>query len=179
MKRRLDTHLYYITVEDESLLGETFPQFGDDTYAIAYKVVDTEDVFVTTAETKDAMDRHDVPYAHLADEDGIRLSVLHSTLSTEELGEFEDPLKALALAYRAIGLACVGINGDAKPDFSDGVDKYSYFTAPAGHTFIWRLFTEREEAIAYMAERFAGDDSAAEWAETLPLKSSSELVSYH
>ncbi len=179
MKRRLDTHLYYITVEDESLLGETFPQFGDDTYAIAYKVVDTEDVFVTTAETKDAMDRHDVPYAQLADEDGIRLSVHHSPLSSEELGEFEDPLKALALACRAIGLVCVGINGDGKPDFSDGVEKYSYFTAPAGHTFLWRLFTEREEAIAYMAERFAGDAAAAEWAETLPLASSEELVSYH
>ncbi len=179
MKRRLDTHLYYITVEDESLLGEVFPRFEDDTYAIAYKVLDTDDVFVTTAETKDAMDRHDVPYAHLADEDGIRLAVHHSALSSEELGEFEDSLKALALAYRAIGLACVGINGDAKPDFSDGVEKYSYFTAPAGHTFLWRLFTEREEAIAYMAERFADDDSAAEWAETLPLTSSAELVSYH
>ncbi len=179
MKRRLDTRLYYITVEDESLLGEVFPRFEDDTYAIAYKVTDTDDVFVTTAETKDAMDRHDVPYAHLADEDGIRLSVHHSTLSSEELADFEDSLKALALAYRAIGLVCVGINGDSKPDFSDGVEKYSYFTAPAGHTFIWRLFTERKEAIAYVAERFAGDASAAEWAETLPLASASELVSYH
>jgi hypothetical protein len=179
MKRRLDTHLYYFTVEDESLLGEVFPRFEDDTYAIAYKVADTDDVFVTTAETKEAMDRHDVPYAHLADEDGIRLSVLHSALSSEELGEFEDSLKALALAYRAIGLACVGVNGNSKPDFSDGVEKYSYFTAPAGHTFLWRLFTEREEAIKYMAERFADNDAAVEWAESLPLASSEELVSYH
>jgi hypothetical protein len=179
MKRRLDTHLYYFTVEDESLLGEVFPRFEDDTYAIAYKVADTDDVFVTTAETKEAMDRHDVPYAHLADEDGIRLSVHHSALSSEELGDFEDSLKALALAYRAIGLACVGVNGNSKPDFSDGVEKYSYFTAPAGHTFLWRLFTDREEAIQYMAERFAGNEDAAEWAETLPLASSEELVSYH
>ena len=51
MKRRLDTRLYYFTVEDESLLGEVFPRFEDDTYAIAYKVADTDDVFVTTAET--------------------------------------------------------------------------------------------------------------------------------
>ena len=179
MKRRLDTRLYYFTVEDESLLGEVFPRFEDDTYAIAYKVADTDDVFVTTAETKEAMDRHDVPYARLADEDGIRLSVLHSALSNEELGEFEDSLKALALAYRAIGLACVGVNGNSKPDFSDGVEKYSYFTAPAGHTFLWRLFTDREEAIQYMAERFADNDSAVEWAESLPLASSEELVSYH
>ena len=179
MKRRLDTRLYYFTVEDESLLGEVFPRFEDDTYAIAYKVVGTDDVFVTTAETKDAMDRHDVPYTQLAEEDGIRLAVFHSALSNEELGEFEDPLKALALAYRAIGMACVGVNGNSKPDFSDGVEHYSYFTAPAGHTFLWRLFTEREEAIQYVAERYSDDDEAVEWAETLPLVSSGELKSYH
>ncbi len=179
MKRRLDTHLYYFTVEDESLLGEVFPTFEDDTYAIAYKVVGTDDVFVTTAETKDAMDRHDVPYTQLAEEDGIRLSIHHSSLSSEELADFEDSLKALALAYRAIGMVCVGVNGNSKPDFSDGVQNYSYFTAPAGHTFLWRLFTDREEAIEYVAARFAGDDEAAEWAETLPLTSSAELASYH
>ena len=179
MKRRLDTRLYYFTVEDESLLGEVFPRFEDDIYAIAYKVVGTDDVFVTTAETKDAMDRHDVPYNHLADEDGTRLSVYHSALSNEELGEFEDSLKALALAYRAIGMACVGVNGNSKPDFSDGVEHYSYFTAPAGHTFLWRLFTDRDEAIAYMAERYVGDEVAAEWAEQLQLSTSAELTSYH
>ncbi len=179
MKRRLDTHLYYFTVEDESLLGEVFPKFEDDTYAIAYKVVGTEDVFVTTAETKAAMERHDVPYTYLAEEDGIRLAVHHSALSNEELGDFDDSLKALALACRAIGMVCVGVNGNSKPDFSDGVKNYSYFTAPAGHTFLWRLFTDRDEAIEYVAERFAEDAEAAEWAETLPLASSTELVSYH
>ena len=179
MKRRLDTRLYYFTVEDESLLGEAFPKFEDDAYAIAYKVVGTDDVFVTTAETKDAMDRNDVPYTQLAEEDGIRLSVHHSALSGEELGDFEDPLKALALAYRAIGMLCVGVNGNSKPDFSDGVKNYSYFTAPAGHTFIWRLFSEREEAVEYVAERFGDDEAATEWAETLPLANSAELVSYH
>ncbi|MEM7583377.1 MAG: hypothetical protein AAF560_08365 [Acidobacteriota bacterium] len=179
MKRRLDTHLYYFTVEDESLLGEVFPRFEDDTYAIAYKVVGTDDVFVTTAETKDAMDRHDVPYNHLAEEDGNRLAVFHSALSSEELTDYEDSLKALALAYRAIGMVCVGVNGNSKPDFSDGVKHYSYFTAPAGHTFLWRLFTERDEAVEYMNERFAEDSAAADWAQTLPLSSSSELVSYH
>ena len=76
-------------------------------------------------------------------------------------------------------MVCVGVNGSTpKPDFSDGVKKYSYFTAPAGHTFIWRLFTERDEAVEYVAAREIGDE-AAEWAQTLPLSSSSELVSYH
>ena len=179
MKRRLDTRLYYFTVEDESLLGETFPRFEDDTFAIAYKVVGTDDVFVTTAETKESMDRHDVPYSVLAEEDGIKIGVHHTTLSQEELGEFEDQLKALALAYRAIGMACVGVNGASKPDFSDGVQHYSYFTAPAGHTFIWRLFTEREEAVSYFKKRHDDDVEAIEWAETLPLDSAAELASYH
>ena len=54
-------------------------------------------------------------------------------------------------------MACVGVNGASKPDFSDGVQHYSYFTAPAGHTFIWRLFTEREEAVDYFKKRHDDD----------------------
>ena len=179
MKRRLDNRLYYFTVEDESLLAEAFPRFEDEIYAIAYKVLGTDDVFVTTADTKDAMDRHDVPFNCLAEEDGIRLALYHTSLSREELSEFEDALKALALAYRAIGMFCVGINGAANLDLSEGVRNYSYFTAPAGHTFIWRLFFQRDEAIAYIEQYHSDDDNAIEWAETLPLASSEELVSYH
>ena len=179
MKRRLNNHLYYFTVEDESLLGETFPRFEDDTYAIAFKVVGTDDVFVTTAETKEAMDRHDVPYNQLAQEDGIKLSIFHNALSSEELGDYEDHLKALALAYRAIGMACVGVNGSARPDFSEGVENYSYFTAPAGHTFLWRLFKERDEALTFVLKHYPDDSEAMEWAETIPLLSSEELVTYH
>ena len=33
-----------------------------DVFAITYKVTGTDDVFVTTAETRDAMNRHDIPY---------------------------------------------------------------------------------------------------------------------
>ena len=179
MKRRLDNRLYYFTVEDESLLGETFPRFEDDHYAIAFKVMDTDDVFVTTAETKEAMDRHDVPYNSLAHEDGIRIGVLHNLLSHEELGDYEEHLKALALAYRAIGMVCVGVNGAAKPDFSEGVENFSYFTAPAGHTFIWRLFRERAEAVKYIEKHHPDNDDAMEWATTLPLTSFEELASYH
>ncbi len=179
MKRRLDNRLYYFTVEDESLLAEVFPRFEDDTYAIAYKVQGTDDVFVTTSETKEAMDRHDVPCNYLADEDGIKISVYHSPLSHEELGDFEDALKALALAYRAIGMACVGVNGAAQLDLSKGAKNYSYFTAPAGHTFLWRLFTDRNDAVNYVEKHYSDDEGAREWAEGLPLKSSEELSSYH
>ena len=178
MKPRLDNRLYYFTVEDESLLGETFPRFGEDTYAIAYKVMGTEDVFVTTAETKDAMERHDVPYNRLAEEDGIRVAIHHTELSREELGDYEDALKALALAHRSIGLLCVGVNGD-KVDLSDGAKAYCYFTAPAGHTFLWRSFTSRDEAIQFVEERFAEDEEALEWAQSLPLESADLLVGYH
>lgn len=178
MKPRLDNRLYYFTVEDESVLGETFPRFGDDTYAIAYKVLGTDDVFVTTAETKDAMERHDVPYNRLAEEDGIRVSIHHTELSREELGDYEDALKALSLAYRSIGLICVGVNGD-KVELNDGVEHYCYFTAPAGHTFLWRSFGTREEAETFVAERLPGDDAAREWASSLPLDTFEQLVTYH
>src|SRR5687768_17869220 len=54
-----------------------------------------------SSETKDAMDRNDIPYNLLAEEDGSRIAVYHSPLSREELGDYEDALKALTLACRS------------------------------------------------------------------------------
>lgn len=179
MKRRLNSRLYYFTVEDESLLAEAFPRFEEDVYAIAYKLVGTDDVFVTTAETKEAMDRHDVPYNALASEDSNVVALHHNPLSREELAEYEDALKALALAYRAIGISCVGINGESSVKLADGSKRYTYFTAPAGHTFLWRLFYHRDEALSFLSEQLGDDDQAREWAESLPLDSAAQLASYH
>jgi hypothetical protein len=179
--RRLSTRLYYFTIEDESILAEAFSQLEKDVYAITYKVAGTEDVFVTTSETKDAMDRHDIPYNLLAEEDASRISVYHSPLSREELGDYEDAVKALALACRAIAVACVGVNGETNLgfDLSQGAKHYTYFTAPAGHTFIWRLFRERGEAVDFLNKLTAGEKKAVEWAESIPLNSIKELKSYH
>lgn len=181
MARRLMNRLYYFTIEDESILAESFAQLEKETYAITYKVTGTEDVFVTTAETKDALDRHDIPYNLLAEEDGAKIAVYHSPLSREELSEYEDAVKALALACRAIALACVGVNGESNLgfDLSNGSKSYTYFTAPAGHTFIWRLFYERDEAVSFLSRLTAGEKKAVEWAESIPLGSSKELKSYH
>lgn len=180
MKPRLNPHLYYFTVEDESLLAETLPRFEDDSHAIAFKVEGTDDVFVTTAETRNAMERHDVPFNQLAEEDGTRLGLHHTPLSREELADFEDGLRALTLAYRAIGMACVGVNGAAALDLEDGgVENYTYFTAPAGHTFLWRLVRSRDEARAFVEKQWGEDAAAMEWAESLPLASNEELASYH
>src|SRR5690349_22947712 len=115
--RRMINRLYYFTIEDESILAESFAQLDKEVYAITYKVVGTEDVFVTTSETKDALDRNDIPYNLLAEEDGAKISLYHSPLSREELGEFEDAVKALALACRAIAMACVGVNGESNLGF--------------------------------------------------------------
>lgn len=179
--RRIMNRLYYFTIEDESILAESFAQLEKETYAITYKVTGTEDVFVTTAETKDALDRHDIPYNLLAEEDGAKIAVYHSPLSREELGDYEDAIKALALACRAIALACVGVNGESNLgfDLSNGAKSYTYFTAPAGHTFIWRLFFERDEAVNFLSKLTGGEKKAVEWAESIPLGSSKELKSYH
>jgi hypothetical protein len=180
--RRMMNRLYYFTIEDESILAETFSQLEKEVYAIAYKVVGTEDVFVTTSETKDAMDRHDIPHNLLAEEDGSRIAVYHSPLSREELGDHEDALKALALAWRAVAVACVGVNGESNLGFdlsSNGSKSYTYFTAPAGHTFIWRLFRERDEAVDFLTKLTAGEKKAIEWAESIPLASAKDLKSYH
>jgi hypothetical protein len=179
--RRMMNRLYYFTVEDESILAESFSQLEPDTYAITYKVAGTEDVFVTTSETKDALDRRDIPYNLLAEEDGAKISIYHSPLSREELGDYEDAIKALALACRAIALACVGVNGESNLgfDLSNGAKSYTYFTAPAGHTFIWRLFRERQEAVDFLHKLTVGDKKAQEWADSIPLGSIKELKSYH
>jgi hypothetical protein len=181
MPRRMMNRLYYFTVEDESILAEAFSQLEKEVYAITYKVTGTEDVFVTTSETKDAMDRKDIPYNLLAEEDGSRISIFHSPLSREELAEYEDAIKALTLACRAIAVACVGVNGESNLgfDLSQGSKSYTYFTAPAGHTFIWRLFRERDEAVDFLHKLTAGEKKAVEWAESIPLGSVKELKSYH
>jgi hypothetical protein len=179
--RRLMNRLTYFTIEDESMLAEAFSEMDDDVFAITYKVAGTEDVFVTTAETREAMDRCDVPYNVLAEEDANRIAIYHSNLSREELGDYEDPLKALALAYRAVAIACVGVNGetDLGFDLSESTDLYTYFTAPAGHTFIWRIFRSRDEALDFLDKLTLGDRNAVAWAKAIPLASSDELASYH
>ena len=179
--RRMMSRLFYFTIEDEGMLAEAFANLASDTFAIAYKVAETDDVFVTTSETKEALDRNDVPYNLLAQEDSAKIALFHSPLSREELGDFEGPLKALALAYRAIALACVGVNGESDLgfDLSEGTKSYTYFTAPAGHTFIFRLFTDRSEASDFLDRLTIGDKRALEWAESIPLGSSQELVGYH
>ena len=181
MARNLMNRLFYFTVEDEGILAEAFSTIEKEVYAIAYKVTGTEDVFVMTRETKDAMDRHDVPYNLLAEEDSARIVLYHSPLSKEELSDYEAPLKALALANRAIGLACVGVNGETNLgfDLSKGPKQYAYFTAPAGHTFIMRLFHDRKDAVEFLTKFSAGDKRATEWAQAMPLASATELKSYH
>ena len=62
---------------------------------------------------------------------------------------------------------------------SGGAKSFTYFTAPAGHTFIWRLFRDRDEAVDFLTKLTAGDKKAIEWAESIPLGSSKELKSYH
>lgn len=179
--RHLMHPLYYFTIEDESMLAEAFAEFKADVFAITYKVAGTDDVFVMTHETRRALDAHDIPYNLLAEEDSTRVAIHHSPLSKEELGDHEDALKALALAYRAIAIACVGTNGetDLGFDLSKSAKSYTYFTAPAGHTFIWRLFEERTDAEVFLEKLTLSDKEAVGWAKSIPLATSHELVGFH
>lgn len=178
--RHLMNRLYYFTIEDESMLAESFAALDRDFYASAYKVDGTEDVFVTTQETKEALDRKDVAYTVLAEEETSEIALLHSERSQEELTDYEDSLKALALAYRAVAMVCVGRNGDRDLgfDLSDSIRKYTYFTAPAGHTYIWRIFPSRGETVEFVNKITAGDEDAVEWAESIPLESSDDLATF-
>src|ERR1044072_9264758 len=137
--RRMINRLYYFTIEDESILAESFAQLEKEVYAITYTL--------------------------LAEEDGARIAIYHSPLSREELGDYEDALKALALAWRAIAAACVGVNCEPNLGFdlrSHGAKSSTYFTAPAGHTFIWRLFRERDEAVDSLGKLTGQNKKAVE-----------------
>jgi hypothetical protein len=182
MAARQNSPLYYFTVEDESILAEAFSQLEEEGLVISYKVEDTESVFVTTADTREALDRHDVPHTLLAEEQASRISLYHSPLSREELGDYEDELKALALARRGIAMACVGVNGDSNLGFDigkTGPKPFTYFTAPAGHTFIWRVFQKRSEAKSFLKKLTLADQEADGWADSIPLASSRELTGFH
>ena len=140
MAARQNSPLYYFSVEDESILAEAFAHLDEEGLAISYRVVDSEGVFVTTSKTRHALDRSDVPYTVLAEEDANRIALYHSPLSKEELSEFDDEIKALALARRGIAMACVGVNGDTNLGLDiggTGPKPFTYFTAPAGHTAVW------------------------------------------
>ena len=180
-RRRIMNRLSYFTIEDESMLAEAFAEFDEDIFAVTYKVDGTEDVFVTTAETREAMDRNDVSYHLLAEEDSNKIAVYHTLLSKEELTDYEDAIKALALAYKSVAIACIGINGetDLGFDLSEGAEGYTYFTAPAGHTFIWRVFENREDAVDFLGKLSLNDKNVVGWAKSIPLASSDELTSYN
>lgn len=179
--RRTMNRLYYFTTEDESILAESFPRIEETVFAVTYKVKGTDDVFVTTSETREAMERHDIAHNILAEEDAGRISLYHSALSKEELNDFEDALKALTLAHKAIAMACVGVNGEGNLgfDLSEGTHQFTYFTAPAGHTFIWRLFFSRDEAFNFMAKLTMNDKRALEWVDSIPLDNVGDLKGYH
>lgn len=180
--RRLMRRLSYFTIEDESMLAEAFAGLEEDVFAVTYKVNGSEDVFVTTAETREAMDRNDVAYNLLAEEDPSMIVLHHTPLSREELADYEDAVKALALAAGSVAAVCVGVNGDKNLGLDIGnenVLRFSYFTVPAGHTFIFRLFRDRQEAIDFVGEFAADDFEAQEWAHSIPLASADELASYH
>ncbi len=180
-RRRLMNRLSYFTIEDESMLAEAFAEFDEDIFAVTYKVEGTEGVFVTTAETREAMDRNDVAYNLLAEEDSNNIAVYHTILSKEELADYEDAIKALALAYKSVAIACIGVNGetDLGFDLSDGAEGYTYFTAPAGHTFIWRVFATRDDALDFLGKLSLNDKHVVDWVKSIPLASSDELISYH
>lgn len=172
--------LYYFTIEDDSILREVFTELPQESLAITYKVVGTESIYVTTADSRDAMDHHDVPYTLLGEEDPNSIALMHTQQSREELGDLEEALKALALAYRAIAMACVGVNGDSNLgfDLSEGARDYTYFTAPAGHTFIWRMFSRRKDAHEFIKRYTLDNPDAVSWAESIPLEDASGLNSF-
>ena len=98
--RRLLNRLYYFTVEDEGILAEAVPKFETDAFCITYKVVGTDDVFVGTAEIKDAIKSAIAPFGEgkraIA---GALVSLSESTRETFDSKAFKKAHPALASEF--------------------------------------------------------------------------------
>ncbi len=181
MARNLNTRLTYFTVEDEGILAEAFSEFEKEVFAITYKVTGTEDVFVTTKRDQggDGPARRALqPARRRGRREDPALPLAAVARGT---GRLEDAVKALALANRAIALACVGVNGETNLgfDLSNGPKNYTYFTAPAGHTFIMRLFFDRKEAVKFLEKLTMRRHQGGRVGEVDSARRASELKSYH
>ena len=76
-----------------------------------------------------------------------------------------------------VGLASMGATGIPAPPATGREGKGG--KQPCTHTFLWRMFQERDEAAEYVKAHHEGDTEADDWVDGLPLQSSSELATYH
>ena len=181
--RRLLNRLYYFTVEDEGILAEAFPKFETEAFCITYKVVGHGRRLRHHGRDQggDGPARRALQPARRG---GVGRGSRCSTRaqSKEELGEYEDALKALVLAHRAIAVACVGVNGDPDlgcPLAAERAGLHLLHRAGRAHLHLAPVRPTASEAVAFLKKRTAGDKKALEWAESIPLSSARELKSYH
>ena len=95
----------------------------------------------------------------------------------------EESLRTRVVSARGIAVAWITVDQfGARTAYQPNgpTDPVFFLRRPAGSAaHIWRLFRERTEAHAYMAEFYGADSEGREWAETLPAGTFDELLERH
>ena len=92
----------------------------------------------------------------------------------------EDSLRARVLSAHGIAAICITVDesGERTAHTPESpLDPIFFLRRPGGAAaHVWRLFTTKNEAVAWVARWFPSDVEAAEWASALPVESFEELL---
>lgn len=95
----------------------------------------------------------------------------------------EESLRSRVLSAHGMAVAWITLDqfGERNEARSDSPLDPTFFLRRRGGSaaHIWRLFRSRDEAGAFMRERYGGDSEAQAWAQGLPVAGFDELIARH
>jgi hypothetical protein len=139
-------------------------------------------VWVSEA-TKRLLDAPGPPLASSAIVEGARISIFYPEEPRDAASlPSEESLRARVVAGHGIAATWYGTTGQAGkrplPEPTSPEDAFFFLMkmgASANHA--WRLFRTRDEAVEFMTRHFPEDGRGKAWAEKLPFRKYSELLS--
>jgi hypothetical protein len=140
-------------------------------------------VFWVSEATKRLLDGAGSPLASSASVEGSLISVFFPDEPRDAASlPSEESLRARVVAGHGIAVTWYGTTAQAGgrplPEPASPEDAFFYLMRMGGGAnHVWRLFRTREEAVEFMTRHFPDDAKAKVWAEALPFRKYSELLS--
>jgi len=140
--------------------------------------------FWVGATSKALLDGTGEPLASLLSLEGEVVSVYYGPgLAEIESLPAEESLQARVLSAHGIAVACITRDREGRRSLHEPagpMDPVFFLRRPGGTAaHLWRLFRERREAEAGVADEFPEDDEAREWASTLTVADFEDLLARH